>query len=233
MVSVVLHNACLRMEEEGADLDEILAPKGIQRWLSKGGLALGGAASLLVGAVFGGILESVPVLLPPPAAAAATPSIVNGLPVSSVLTQVADAVPAPAAPVVAAVAAAVASAPTGGLVSVPKVPTGGGIVNTTGPGGSTSTPILGGGSTGGTNTGGTAPTAPTPSAPSPLAPVVTAVQPVVTAVQPVLQPVVTAVQPVLQPVVTAVQPVVQATAPVTSSTGIGSTLTTVTNTLGL
>src|SRR5579872_2006264 len=120
MVSVVLHNACLRMEEEGAGIDEILAPKGIQRWLGRGGLAIGGAASLLVGAVFGGILESVPVLLPPPAAASAMPSVVNGLPVSSVLTQIADAAPAPAASVVAPVTAAASSA--GNLVSVPTPP---------------------------------------------------------------------------------------------------------------
>src|SRR5579884_472047 len=145
MVSVVLHNACLRMEEEGADLDEILAPKGIQRWLGKGGLALGGAASLLVGAVFGGILESVPVLLPPPAAASATPSVVNGLSVGSVLTQVADAAPAPAAPAVAAVAAAVPDAPGGGFVSVPKVPAGSGG----GGGGGGNTITVGGGTIGG------------------------------------------------------------------------------------
>lgn len=147
MVSVVLHNACLRMEEEGADLDEILAPKGIQRWLGKGGLAIGGAASLLVGAVFGGILESVPVLLPPPAAAAATPSIVNGLPVSSVLTQVADAAPAPVAPVVAAAASAASNG--GNLVSVPtpKLPGGGSG------GGSTTTNNNNNGGGGGGNNG--------------------------------------------------------------------------------
>jgi hypothetical protein len=121
MVSVVLHNACLRMEEEGADLDEILAPKGIQRWIGRSSLALGGAASLLVGAVFGGILESVPVLLPPPAAASATPSVVDGLPANTPWTLAADAAPAPAQAPAAVVAAVTAPAATGGRsISLPK-----------------------------------------------------------------------------------------------------------------
>src|SRR5579862_8011766 len=73
MVSGVLHNACLRMEEQGVDLDDIVSPKGLHRWLGRSGIALGGAGALLVGAVFGGILEAVPVLLPPPAMAASAP----------------------------------------------------------------------------------------------------------------------------------------------------------------
>lgn len=120
MVSVVLHNAALRMEEEGAGIDEILAPKGIGRWLGRGGLAFGGAASLLVGAIFGGILEGVPVLLPPPAAASASPTIDSGGGALPANTFSLASLSAPA-PVTAAVAAVTSSLPTGG--NFPTVPT--------------------------------------------------------------------------------------------------------------
>lgn len=121
MTGVVLHNACLKMEEEGSGLEDIVSTKGVHRWLGRSGIALGGAASLVVGAVFGGILESVPVLLPPPAAAAAAPVIDSGLAADTPLTLAADTVPAVVqTPVKAVVNAATG---TGDAVPAPTPPT--------------------------------------------------------------------------------------------------------------
>lgn len=80
MVDGVLHNACLRMESSGDSLDELIRARGRRRWFGRGGLAVGGAASLAVGAVLGGVLEGVPVLLPPTASASAAPQVVHGNP---------------------------------------------------------------------------------------------------------------------------------------------------------
>jgi hypothetical protein len=119
MVSVVLHNACLKMEEEGTPVEDIVSTKGVHRWLGRSGIALGGAASLMVGAVFGGILESVPVLLPPPAAASGAPSVVTGgLPASTPLTLAADTVPV-LAPVLAQPVPAIGAPAGSNFNSVP------------------------------------------------------------------------------------------------------------------
>jgi len=77
MVDGVLHNAFLRMEAPGDGLDDVIRATGRRRWFGRGGLAVGGAASLAVGAVLGGVLEGVPILLPPPAGAAASPQVVH------------------------------------------------------------------------------------------------------------------------------------------------------------
>ena len=183
MVSGVLHNACLRMDEEGAGLDDLLSPSGIHRWLGRGGIAIGGAASLLVGAVFGGILESVPVLLPPPAAAVSSPHIDSGggagLPANTPWTLAADTVPAvqvtsqPAPAIGAPAGSNFSSVPTPNLPPVAS--------NTTsGPATNAGSGIPGGAPSGTGSVPSTTPsvpgTPPTPPAPSPLQPVVTAVQ---------------------------------------------------------
>ncbi|MHB8682515.1 MAG: hypothetical protein ACYDA2_10540 [Acidimicrobiales bacterium] len=93
MVSA-LHNACLRMEASGTTVEDIVSPSGLHRWLGRGGLAVGGAASLVFGALLGGALESVPVLLPPPASAAGAPEVLpNGLPVTAPLELAANVLP--------------------------------------------------------------------------------------------------------------------------------------------
>lgn len=184
MVSGVLQNACLRMDEEGAGLDDLLSPSGIHRWLGRGGIAIGGAASLLVGAVFGGILESVPVLLPPPAAAVSSPHIDSGgsgagLPANTPWTLAADAVPAVQVTPQPAPAIGAPAGSNFSTVATPTLPSAGKTSTGSGSGtqaGSTSTP---GGVLGGTGTGSTptVPTSPTPApAPSPVQQVVTAVQ---------------------------------------------------------
>ncbi len=56
MVSGLLHNACLRMEATGTGVDDVLTPSGIHRWFGRSSLAVGGAASLAIGAILGGAL---------------------------------------------------------------------------------------------------------------------------------------------------------------------------------
>lgn len=123
MVSVVLHNACLKMDEEGVGLGDITSTKGVQRWLGRGGIALGGAASLLVGAVFGGLLTPITALFPPAAAGANTPVVSN--PAGGAATPIGLASDSIS---VAAIHQMLAAAPTqavgagGGAVAVPTLP---------------------------------------------------------------------------------------------------------------
>ena len=175
MVSGVLHNACLRMEEEGVDLDDIVSPPGLHRWLGRSGIALGGAGALLVGAVFGGILEAVPVLLPPPAVAASAPLPAGtGVPLSavnpwSIAASVLTSAPStPALPAGVPDPGTLVPAPGGGsgggggtvscgtcgVVStpVPTLPVGG--TGGGGGGGTTTTTIPGGGGSGSGGGGG-------------------------------------------------------------------------------
>ena len=162
MVSVVLHNACLRMEEQGVDVDDIVTPKGLHRWLGRSGIALGGAASILVGAVFGGILEGIPVLLPPPAVAASAPLPAGtGLPLSAVNPWSVAASVLPAAP-----AAPPTSVPNPGtLVPAPGTNNGGGAGC-----GLCLSPLPG-------NPTGPTPTPPAPPSPTPTTPVTTSPPP--------------------------------------------------------
>lgn len=80
MVDGVLHNACMRIRSSGDALDELIRSRARRQWFGRSGLAVGGAASLAVGAVLGGVLEGVPVLLPPTSVAAASPQVVHGNP---------------------------------------------------------------------------------------------------------------------------------------------------------
>ncbi|HUY63597.1 MAG TPA: hypothetical protein VMV14_03680 [Acidimicrobiales bacterium] len=115
MVSSVIHNACLRMEASGTGINDVVSPSAVHRWLGRGGLAVGGAASLAIGAVLGGALESVPVLLPPPAAAQGLPQVTpKGLPASVPWALAANALPGyeVAAPTPAVAAQSSAPAPT-------------------------------------------------------------------------------------------------------------------------
>lgn len=77
MVEAVLHNACLRMEDWGSSLDDVMRAKTRKRWFGRSGLVVGGAASLAVGAVLGGVLEGVPVLFPPTTGAASPPHVTS------------------------------------------------------------------------------------------------------------------------------------------------------------
>jgi hypothetical protein len=69
MVDGVVHKACLRLEDSGESLEHTIRAVSRRRWFSRGGLLMGGAASLAVGGLLGGALEGIPVLLAPPAAA--------------------------------------------------------------------------------------------------------------------------------------------------------------------
>ncbi len=77
MVEAVLHNACLRMEDWGSSLDDVMRAKTRKRWFGRSGLVVGGAASLAVGAVLGGVLEGVPVLFPPSTGAVSLPHVTS------------------------------------------------------------------------------------------------------------------------------------------------------------
>jgi hypothetical protein len=84
MLDGVIHNAALRMEADGVGLEDLLMPRhGVRRWFGRGGAAVGGAASLAIGAVLGGAFEGIPILMPPPVAAASVPQAVSGLPAST------------------------------------------------------------------------------------------------------------------------------------------------------
>lgn len=238
MVSGVLQNACLRMDEEGAGLDDILSPSGIHRWLGRGGIAIGGAASLLVGAVFGGILESVPVLLPPPAAAVSSPHIDSGggagLPANTPWTLAADAVPAVKAALQPAPAIGAPAGSNFTTVATPTLPSLGGGKATGGTvtqAGSGSGGVLGGG---GNLGGGSTPSV--PSSPSP-GPAPSPVQPVIGVVQNTVGTVTGVVQNTVGTVSGATQTVLAPTSSGTSSSSssptsvVGGVTSTVTNTL--
>jgi hypothetical protein len=176
MLDGVLHNAALRMEADGIGLDDVLSPKGaIRRWVGRGGAAVGGAASLAVGAILGGAFEGIPVLLPPPAAAAVPAAAVPGLPADTPLQlaagltsfpglpQLPAQVPAPvtagvgqAQQVVSTVTQTVQGGSGTGATQLGPVNTitsgggGGGVVNTGGAGAPSGGPS-GGGSGGGSN----------------------------------------------------------------------------------
>jgi hypothetical protein len=49
-----------------------------RRWFGLGGLAVGGATSMAIGAVLGGALTGVPILLPPPETTSAVPQVTVG-----------------------------------------------------------------------------------------------------------------------------------------------------------
>lgn len=144
MVDGVWHNACLRMKASGDSLDELMRARVRRRWFGRSGLAVGGAASLAVGAVLGGALEGVPVLLPPPASASAAPQVVDGNPDAPGSMQLAalDDVASAAQPAARALAAAIAGTSSGvdpiALVQVeaasgaqpdPSTPTSSGVAN--------------------------------------------------------------------------------------------------------
>lgn len=77
MVEAVLHNACLRLEDWGSSLDDVMRSRTRKRWFGRSGLVVGGAASLAVGAVLGGVLEGVPVLFPPTTGATSLPHVTS------------------------------------------------------------------------------------------------------------------------------------------------------------
>jgi len=239
MVSGVLHNACLRMDEEGAGLDDLLSPSGIHRWLGRGGIAIGGAASLLVGAVFGGVLESIPVLLPPPAAAVSSPHIDSGggagLPANTPWSLAANAVPAvqatpqPAPAIGAPAGSNFSSVPAPTLAPV-------GSKSTSGAGGSVTQPGTGnsgGGVLSGGGGGGSTPSV--PSGPSTPPPPTSPIQPVLNVVQSTANTATGVVQNTVGTVTGATQTVVSGTSSGTGSTSSTGTLSgttgTVTNTL--
>ncbi|MHB8437814.1 MAG: hypothetical protein ACYDD4_01440 [Acidimicrobiales bacterium] len=143
MVSGLLHNACLRMEAEGTRTEDVVTTAGIHRWLGRSGFAVGGAASLIFGAVLGGALNGIPVFLPPPAAAASTPLVMpSGESISAPLEMVANAgsiAPAVASARGAAAAVSATQATNGSGVhqtlpvpSMPKPVTGGPLKGTQG-----------------------------------------------------------------------------------------------------
>lgn len=108
-------------------------------WLTRSSVLVGGAASLAVGALLGGILEGVPVLLPPPVAAAsgagvpvikgnlaaAAQTVAHSLP--ALVSHLGPVAPpgggAPADPVAPVVRAAGSGLGGGGLVPSLPVPT--------------------------------------------------------------------------------------------------------------
>lgn len=63
-------------EPGAADSDDLhRAVSGRRRWLRRGGVVVGSAASLAVGAVLGGVFEGIPVLFPPAAPASHGPRL--------------------------------------------------------------------------------------------------------------------------------------------------------------
>jgi len=64
---------------EEATLEDATSGSPIRRWLGRSGVLGGGAVSLAIGAVLGGVLEGVPHLLAPPPAAGAFPVAGTGV----------------------------------------------------------------------------------------------------------------------------------------------------------
>ncbi len=172
MVDGVMHNACLRLEASGDSLDDLIRSRGRRRWFGRGGLAVGGAASLAVGAVLGGALEGVPVLLPPPASASAAPQVVHGTPdgaggmqptafdsVASAAQAAASALAGVSGASSGGASGAAAGAVSSGAGAVSSTPATSGIVQLTS-GALASNPAAAGGQASG-------PLAPLPGAPSP------------------------------------------------------------------
>jgi hypothetical protein len=67
-----------RSAAEIAEIDGATRAYTSRRWFGLGGLAVGGATSLAIGAVLGGALTGVPILLPPPEATSAVPQVTVG-----------------------------------------------------------------------------------------------------------------------------------------------------------
>jgi hypothetical protein len=111
MVDGALHNACLRLEASGRGLGGRVRPRSSRRWLGRSGLLVGGVVSLGVGAVLGGALAGVPILLPPTSSASGAPQVVHSGPADAAALEPSGA----GDPVKAARSAASALEALGGL----------------------------------------------------------------------------------------------------------------------
>jgi hypothetical protein len=67
-----------RSRRSAAEIDGATRAFTNRRWFGLGGLAVGGATSLAIGAVLGGALTGVPILLPPPQTTSAVPQVTVG-----------------------------------------------------------------------------------------------------------------------------------------------------------
>ena len=139
MVEAVIRNASLQAAEARMHAGPVAGDDGpsnrrarreaarrTKRWLGRGGVVAGGAASLAVGALLGGMLDGIPIAFPSPAAVSPTSAPVSTMPSIASLALAADRWTGFRLPV-AGVPAAVRHLATSSAASGrPAIPTGSG-----------------------------------------------------------------------------------------------------------